>query len=75
MIKVIPGEKQRSDDAMLREFTHHIRKSGVQQESRARRSFTKKLSKGMRRNDAQRRTTARKERDYLIKIGRIQPRF
>ena len=74
MLKVTPNEKQ-SDEALMREFSRHIRKSGLMQETRGRRYRDDNKSRNERRRGAQRRNIARAEREYQMKIGRIRPSF
>ena len=74
MLEVTANDRQ-SDEALMREFWRHVRKSGRLQESRGRRAYEPKKSRNMRRRAAQQKSIRQQDREYQMKIGRISPGF
>ena len=58
--------------AMLRRFTRRVQQSGVLLRARSTRFYGKKPSKRAKRNRAIRRIVLVKERDRLLKLGRLK---
>ncbi|OGZ95620.1 MAG: hypothetical protein A3I44_03920 [Candidatus Sungbacteria bacterium RIFCSPLOWO2_02_FULL_51_17] len=58
--------------AMLRRFTRMIQQSGVLLQARKDARFAKAPNKIAKRKKALRRMTRRKERERLIKLGRLK---
>ncbi len=74
VLQLVPTDRQ-TDEALMREFWRHVRRSGRLQESRARRFHQTEKSRNIRRRSAQVSAERRAEREYQMKIGRLSPRL
>ena len=57
--------------ALLRRFTRKVQQSGVLLDARKRRFFVRASTRGLMREQALRRTRIRKEREQLVKLGKL----
>lgn len=74
MLQVVPNDRQ-TDEALMREFWRHVRRSGRLQESRARRFRQSEKSRNIRRKSAQVSSARRAEHEHQMKIGRFTPKM
>ena len=70
MVYVIKKDKETSS-AMLRRFSRMIQQSGVLLQARKSNFYNRPPNKRARKASALRRLKARKERERLIKLGKI----
>ncbi|OGZ97392.1 MAG: hypothetical protein A3G49_01305 [Candidatus Sungbacteria bacterium RIFCSPLOWO2_12_FULL_41_11] len=73
LVYVIKKDKETSS-AMLRRFTRIIQQSGVLLQARKMKSYKRPLNKRARKVGALRRLKARKERERLVKLGKMKER-
>lgn len=58
--------------AMLRRFTRMVQQSGVLMQARKNARFAKSPNKVAKKRKALRRISRRKEREHMLKLGRIK---
>jgi len=62
---------QETTGAMLRRFTRRVQQSGILLRARKMKSYRPKLTKRMKRERALRRIEIKKERERLVKLGKL----
>ncbi|MFY9461608.1 MAG: 30S ribosomal protein S21 [Candidatus Sungiibacteriota bacterium] len=73
MVYAIRKHKE-TTGALLRRFTKTVQQSGILLEARRIRFYSKKKNKRARKISALRRIQAGKERERLLKLGRLRPK-
>ncbi|MDO8561043.1 MAG: 30S ribosomal protein S21 [bacterium] len=73
MVYAIRKQKE-TTGALLRRFTKNVQQSGILLEARRTRFFSKKKNKRARKISALRRMKLGKEREKLMKLGRLRPK-
>ncbi|OHA06408.1 MAG: hypothetical protein A2934_03455 [Candidatus Sungbacteria bacterium RIFCSPLOWO2_01_FULL_47_10] len=71
MVYVIKKDKETSA-AMLRRFSRMVQQSGVLLQARKSNYYKKRVSKTAKKASALRRLKAKRERERLIKLGKIK---
>ncbi len=71
MVEVRRREKE-SVEAMIRRFTRRLQQSEVLSDARSSRFLTKSPSKSKQRNSAIKRQQFLKEKDKLVKMGKVR---
>ena len=69
----VKRKDRESTPALLRRFTRRVQQSGILLRARKARFYKSKPSKRERRERALRRLTLGKERERLLKLGKIDP--
>lgn len=73
MVYAIRKHKE-TTGALLRRFTKTVQQSGILLEARHTRFYSKKKNKRARKISALRRMQLGKERERLLKLGRLRPK-
>lgn len=68
----VSRKKGETAESMLRRFSRRIRQSGVLVRAKKGRYHAPKMSKGQRQQDTLRKLRASEQREYLLKIGKLE---
>lgn len=68
----VKRKDRESTTAMLRRFSRRVQQSGILLRARKTRFYEPRLTKRARRARALRRLELRKEREHLIKLGKLR---